>query len=283
MIEECSPACQSCDEYIKHHFDPDIWETSLYEDQPEMQEEPGTIHPTPWGIPQNSGTTVALEAFQELLDKTNKYMTESVFSNPEKYGKVMRECDNKHPDCTFWASQGLCQKERASFMQVYCAPACQTCDQLDFATRCRKDPNAKATFDQPGELNAMFQRIISDPQWAEKYGPIEILSSPDTTGGPWLITLDNFVSDEECAKFIEWGFEAGFERSEDVATEEEFDGTFGSEESTGRTSTNSWCYDDCHTDPILGPVHERIEALTGSHYNHSECKFYASCGLRGLV
>lgn len=30
------------------------------------------------------------------------------------------------------------------------------------------------------------------------------------------------------------------------------------------------CPDSCQTDPIVGPVHDRIELLTGAHYNHSE-------------
>ncbi len=125
-------------------------------------------------------------------------------------------------------------------------------------------------FKAPGELNAMFQRIVTDPIWQDNYGPVEILSSPETTGGPWIVSLETFLNEEECNRFIHVGAEVGYERSMDVASEEEFDGSFGSEESDGRTSTNAWCNHDCYEDPIVGPVHKRVEALTEMHYNYSE-------------
>jgi hypothetical protein len=274
MLENCSPACQSCDEYLEEHYEPDIWDddNAEDEDQPDSQTVIGTIQPTPWGVPQHMGDTVPLEALQALLDATHTYMTESVLSVPDEYGHILHECENKHPDCTFWAATGLCEEERI-YMQLQCAPACQSCDQLEYTNRCPVDPNAEQVFAKPGELNAMFQRIITDPQWAEQYGPLEIVSSPETTGGPWIITLESFVSEEESTRFIELGHDIGYERSEDVSNEEEtLDGTFDSVESEGRTSTNSWCYEDCVADPIVQPVHARIEALTGTHHNNSECK-----------
>lgn len=84
------------------------------------------------------------------------------------------------------------------------------------------------------------------------------------------MTFDNFLSADECLRFIEAGAQEGFERSEDAAPEAEFDGTYSSVESDERTSTNSWCYHPCRNDAIMGPVHERIENLTGTHYNYSE-------------
>ena len=116
----------------------------------------------------------------------------------------------------------------------------------------------------------MFERIVNDPYWKEKHGPLEILSSPGTTGGPWIISLENFVTDEECTRFIELGAEIGYERSEDVADEDLFFGSMDSVQSEGRTSTNAWCMEDCSKDPIVEPVHRRVENLTGFHFNYTE-------------
>lgn len=121
---------------------------------------------------------------------------------------------------------------------------------------------------KPGDLNAIFERITTDPRWTEEHGPLEILSSP-ATDGPWLITIDNFVSDAECDRFIEIGNGLGYDRSRDFG-ELDVDGTVISVESTGRTSLNAWCPEECNTDHITGPVHRRMEELVGSHYNNSE-------------
>jgi hypothetical protein len=196
-------------------------------------------------------------------------MTETVLPNPETYSDVYRECQNKYADCTAWAAKGDCEKS-PSYMHVYCAPACQTCDMLHYDKRCPVPPPGTEVFQKPGDLNAMFQRIVADPFWKETHGPMEILSSPETTGGPWIIVLENFLNEEECARFIELGAQAGYERSEDVAEEDTFFGSMDSVESDGRTSTNAWCMEHCSDDPIVGPVHRRVEKLTGVHYNNTE-------------
>jgi hypothetical protein len=67
----------------------------------------------------------------------------------------------------------------------------------------------------PGDLNKMFERITTDPYYVEKYKP-NVLSKPPA--GPWVITLDNVATEEECQKMIELGSARGFERSQDVGT-----------------------------------------------------------------
>lgn len=207
-------------------------------DQPDPVTESGMIQPIPWGIPQDLGTTVA-ERVQEVLQKTYEYMTETVYARTE-YEDVYSECENRHASCSYWAAIGECDATEA-FMHLVCAPACHTCDQLDFWTRCSFDEETMPhSFSAAGELNAMFQRIVDDPLWAEQYGPVNVLSSPATTDGPWILTLDHFLSDEECDRFIEIGMDEGFEQSLDIGEEESYDGSFGSIESEYRTSTNAW-------------------------------------------
>jgi prolyl 4-hydroxylase len=164
-------------------------------------------------------------------------------------------------------SLGACTGPEAPLMRFRCPVACQTCEVLEYKHRCPIDRDHDWVLKKPGDLNAIFERISTDPFWKD-HGPIDIISSPET-GGPWLITLDNFISDEECERLIELGGEEGYERSLDFDDVTD-DGSSTHIESTGRTSTNAWCPERCNTDPISGPVHRRIEKLVGSNYNNSE-------------
>ncbi len=83
-------------------------------------------------------------------------------------------------------------------MKINCAPACASCEQLDFNRRCPIDRNAKNAF-EPGDVNRFFERLLSEEEF-EKYN-ITVHSRPkrndddeDFLDGPWLITLENFIS-----------------------------------------------------------------------------------------
>jgi prolyl 4-hydroxylase len=124
----------------------------------------------------------------------------------------------------------------------------------------------------PGDLQKMFDNIVSNPYYGEKYD-ITVLSRPyyakDGTAeasnsqiGPWVMTLDNFLSEEEAERLIALGGAIGYERSTDVG-EIEDDGSFERVVSQGRTSTNAWCNtDECNDDPVVNAVYERMSNLT---------------------
>lgn len=162
------------------------------------------------------------------------------------------------------------------YMKIQCAPACFTCEHLSFDTRCPMPENLTDIF-VAGGLNQMFDRIVTDPYYQELY-TIEILSRPnnDTTAKskrtkdtPWVVTVDNFLTDEECDTLIRLGGELGYQQSLDVG-QKKFDGTFDSVQSPGRTSTNAWCQDACFDDPITKQVLAKIENLTGVPDENSE-------------
>ena len=81
---------------------------------------------------------------------------------------------------------------------------------------------------------------------------VNVISSPGETAGdnvglvydqslpPWVITFDNFVSEEECDELIRLGYKSGYKRSQDVGGRK-IDGTVESIKSKGRTSENAWC------------------------------------------
>lgn len=108
----------------------------------------------------------------------------------------------------------------------------------------------------------MFERLVSEPI-ASKY-PVTVLSKD-----PWVVTLDNVVSEEEAKRMIELGGILGYERSQDVG-KKNADGTYGSVVSTGRTSSNAWCDDACCEDPVARKVMDRLSELTMISEKNSE-------------
>merc|ERR1712107_467110 len=85
--------------------------------------------------------------------------------------------------------------------------------------------------------------------------------------GPWVVTLDDFLSEEECDLLIKLGGEEGYEISMDVGAKK-FDGSFEGYKNERRTSTNAWCTKDCWKQ--ASPVLQKIENLTGIPDANSE-------------
>ena len=139
------------------------------------------------------------------------------------------------------------------------------------------DPDAKNAL-EPGDLDKMFERIVTDPYY-QQYEPV-VLSRPsyapgDTADtatyriGLWMVMFDNILTDAEADRMIELGGIRGYERSADVGAEKE-DGTYTKMVNSGRTSTNAWCTDECYTDPIAVALMDRIANITGIPEPNSE-------------
>ena len=102
------------------------------------------------------------------------------------------ECRNEHAEaeCNLWASQGECDAN-VGFMRRSCARACVSCGWVD--SYCSDlvhsgRPAKRGT----GKIAAMFERAATRTE----FGPT-IHSSPATTGGPWVMTFDNFLDERE--------------------------------------------------------------------------------------
>jgi len=79
-----------------------------------------------------NGNKQELEVTMQRIDDTAEYM-KKVNSDPD-YKNVRSRCFNRHKDCTFWWAVGECTIN-ADFMNMMCAPTCQTCDLLpEFGT-----------------------------------------------------------------------------------------------------------------------------------------------------
>ena len=189
---------------------------------------------------------------------------------------LLDNCSNRHSNCAFWKVLGECDVN-PGYMKIHCAAACQTCDLLDFNARCPLDPNAINAWG-PGDLDTFFINITTLPEFQE-YEPV-VHSRPSYVGddtaetaqykiGPWVVTLDRFVTDEEADRLVDLGATLGYERSADVG-EMNFDGSFESNVNDGRTSTNAWCEGPCSDDFLAKQVMNRIENVTFISYNFSE-------------
>eukprot|EP00977_Amphora_coffeiformis_P022285 scaffold10723_cov164-Amphora_coffeaeformis.AAC.13 len=227
-------------------------------------------------FPQRIEGEHAADTYRHLQD-VDQYMYETVYRD-EEFRKVRTTCQNQHALCTFWAMLGECDKN-PKYMQIECAPSCFSCDQLIFENRCPLDHEAPTYFTHPGELNAMFERILTEPS-LQQYQPVAMMrpnpptataggddDDDDTTTtavkeGPWIVVLENFLTDHECDTLIQLGAERGYERSKDVG-ERKADGTYGSVESKDRTSTNAWCVEECWDHAVTQSVHDKLELLTG--------------------
>ena len=113
----------------------------------------------------------------------------------------------------------------------------------------------------------MFEKLTQEPYLSEY--SVEILSSP-ATGGPWVITMEDVVSQEEADRLIQLGAEEGYARSADVG-KMKADGTSESDVNTGRTSHNAWCVGPCYVSYFKIPPHKytlsmSIPTLTLSFY-----------------
>jgi hypothetical protein len=210
---------------------------------------------------------------------------------------IHSKCQNRHELCVFWAVIGECEKN-AGYMKTNCAPSCMTCHLIDINQRCPKLGDDVEAALYPGDLNKMFTRIIrrapgnrtdltEDEQksLSESNSPIytvhvhsqpevdvtEISAAYDKSTPPWVITLDNFVSEEECETMIQLGYKYKYKISKDVGAEK-FDGSHEGVQSERRTSENAWCsrMEGCRNETIPTILHQRIADVLGVPPENSE-------------
>ncbi len=105
----------------------------------------------------------------------------------------------------------------------------------------------------PGDLDRMFRRLSLEP-YKSKYD-VNVLSSPDSEeGGPWVLTMENFITDQESERLIELGSNRGYKRSTVGETDRVV--------SQSRTSSHTWCKLECAQDETVVAVNNRISNMT---------------------
>jgi len=166
----------------------------------------------------------------------------------------MKDCHDRYLDhCPRYAEDNQCTIN-PGWMIVNCPKSCNACHLRDPKIRCdREYLNISTTpIYQPGDMERIFSNLQT--KFGAEY-PITVLST-----SPWVVTIDNFVSDEETDAILD-AVNDHWERSTDTGKVNEF-GEAGRTVSLSRTSSNAWCRRECETNPLVQQVVHRIETFT---------------------
>ena len=100
------------------------------------------------------------------------------------------ECKDRHEVCKDYVANGECN-HNPGWMTINCPVSCNACHLLDPKVRCdRMRLNiSDVPVYAPGDMHNMFSSI--QERFGERYG-VTVLSEK-----PWVVTFDNFLSDDE--------------------------------------------------------------------------------------
>lgn len=190
---------------------------------------------------------------------TDPLTGELTLSDEEKYP----DCKDKNENCTWWAEIGECEKN-PGFLIQNCPKACDMCyATLPKAIRCKHDPLEESWVQSPGGLNQMFENILNNPVFQERY-EVKALSTD-----PYILQFENFVSQKESDGIFRI-LNKSFEASTVVGALDD-NGVIGRQTLNTRTSSNAWCNQDpCLHSPEHTAIQRRIGELTGAQDYHME-------------
>lgn len=211
---------------------------------------------------QHLDAKVGVDRIVNLLQETKQYL--EMFQKNETVNAVWSLCAKSLANsmCAGWAALGECDANPA-YMRSNCAAVCKTCDLFDVRFRCPIDNEHENAW-RPGDLNRFFLNITANVDHDKN---INILSQPPD--GPWIVTIDNFISPDEANRLIELGETQGYKRSFGVGGLKE-DGKVVDIVSSGRTSRNAWCQDACLHNETSQLVSKRISDLTSIPSDNQE-------------
>lgn len=181
-------------------------------------------------------------------------------------------CFDKDDECESWATELNECELNPEFMLHECPKSCDVCGlsktELENLIEELAREQEREIAEQEdnlldiGDLDRMFRNIANNKIW--KQG-IKVHSQD-----PWVITIDNFMPEKETQRFIDYGTNhSEFRRSSDVGGINA-DGSTESLVSDHRTSSNTWCDDECTNDPIMKKTIQKIERLTGIGDEYAE-------------
>lgn len=156
---------------------------------------------------------------------------------------------------------------------------------LDFKYQCPLDFSVPHALPDPGDLHKLFTHIVTD-EYYQQYQP-NILAMPNPTeeqrtnngvlDGPWVVVLDEFLTEQECDRLVELGTKQGYEGSTGLGRKK-FDNSYEDVLISGRTSANTWCSgNDCYHDATVQGIQKKISNLTGvpePHFEHLQLLKY---------
>ena len=132
--------------------------------------------------------------------------------------------------------------------QAAAVAAAGTCRSLDDGANARC-LDAHADGCPTPTLNEVFERMVADDSPFAHMEPVVLHRDP------WVVQLRKFLSADECQHVIDKTYK-NLVRSTD-AGHVQADGTFKSITSKHRTSWNTWCHEDCASDPVIKGIERR--------------------------
>jgi prolyl 4-hydroxylase len=140
-----------------------------------------------------------------------------------------------------------------AFMTQYCTAACESCrTQHHFNLTCPLEE--PATY-QVGDVGRILENITATT--VDEHETVELISKD-----PWLIVIDDFLSDAECDALVLCGTNAGLTQTADVSTR-------GRQSSYHRSRRASIAL--CETeDGIISDLYSRIEELVQVPHANTE-------------
>jgi len=184
-------------------------------------------------------------------------------------------CKDDLPDCTERCRGPIGSNFSDSFhcyaepeLTQKCAWTCGACKEHRFdRPECKRRKGVEAAA-KPGSVNEIFHRIVRERGDAMQGGKVTVHSAPAGIGapqgapqrgegdpdGPWLITIDDFLSSDESDEVIRAGSQGGkvWQRSQ-----------AGDGVQSSRTSSTAWCGGACAQNPTIKAVEKRVSELLG--------------------
>ena len=170
-------------------------------------------------------------------------------------------CKDELDDCTARCKGGIASNYSENLNCYYepelvekCAWTCGACKEHRFdKPQCerRKGTKPAAT---PGSVDKMFNRIKDDLPNAFTPGSGTTPSVNVLSSEPWVITIDDFLSSEECDDILKAGSHSGTAWGRSQA---------GDGVQAARTSSTAWCKGACLQHPTVQRVEQRVSDLLG--------------------
>jgi len=196
-------------------------------------------------------------------------------------------------ESAFWSEE---EKERCRYYDPNDSSH-NTTDEAGTSTTARKVTGHGTFLDNvwgPGDLTRMYERILREYRHLNP----TVLSRPAVGGvdaqgdsqqhehqsqqQPWILTLEDFATPEECRAMIRWAeYEIQIEQeyiekesssssSDREEDEQHQESETDSEEESGCRSTQAWCMKECMDDPIVKRIAQRVERLVGIPWEYAE-------------
>lgn len=144
---------------------------------------------------------------------------------------------------------------------------CQACDSLVVDEKCRRDPNGVDAW-KPGDLNRMFEKILVQHNYFDirvlqrpYYAPGDKKENATYQIGPWIITLEDFLTDEEADHMAALGESEGYAKTSYRTAEQESDEEFM--KGLQHTASVIYCQSPrCYNDPVHQAILGRMSNVT---------------------